>query len=168
MRILDSQLRKIIRSEIRKLREVSASSTATGGATKRKGTGASKSTAAAKTDYDTKGSDYDTKKSDLDAFAGSKYRKVAKGKGYTYSSTGGGRGSGWSINPDWLTKDTAKSSAKTARDAALTKWNTQKAKDASAERAPKRGESGYQAQRTGGAPGPAGEKGKGKKGKDDE
>ena len=61
------------------------------------------------------------KKADLDAFAGSKYRKSAgKGGGYTYSSTGGGRGSGWSINPDWLTKDTAKSSAETARDSAET------------------------------------------------
>ena len=129
MKITESKLRQMIRGVIR---EFTGSGTALGGAQKKgyqsadtKSKEADYNTKSA--DYDTKKADYDTKKSDLDAFAGSKYRKSAgKGGGYTYSSTGGPRGSGWSINPDWLTKDTAKSSAETARDTALTQKNSAK------------------------------------------
>jgi len=127
MKITESKLREMIRGVIR---EFTSSGTAVGA---KKGGYQSDKTKTSqdtydtkKAAYDTKKADYDTKKSDLDAFAGSKYRKVAKGKGYTYSSTGGGRGSGWSINPDWLTKDTAKSSAETARDTALRNKNSAK------------------------------------------
>ena len=128
MKITESKLRQMIRGVIR---EFTSSATATGA---KKGGYQSDITKKNQTSYDTKKADYDTKKAAydtkkaaVDAFAGSKYRKSAgKGGGYTYSSIGGGRGSGWSINPDWLTKDTAKSSAETARDTALTDKNSAK------------------------------------------
>ncbi len=128
MKIKESKLREMIRGVIR---EFTSSGTAVGA---KKGGFQSDKTKTSQDTYDTKKADhetkkaaYDTKKADLDAFAGSKYRKSAgKGGGYTYSSTGGGRGSGWSINPAWLTKDTAKSSAETARDTALTQKNSAK------------------------------------------
>ena len=128
MKITESKLREMIRGVIR---EFTSSGTAVGA---KKGGYQSKTGKSKQADYDTKSADYDTKKAaydtkkaDLDAFAGSKYRKSAgKGGGYTYSSTGGGRGSGWSINPDWLTKDTAKSSAETARDSAETQKDSAK------------------------------------------
>ena len=114
MKITESKLRQMIRGVIR---EFTSSATATGA---KKGGYQSDRTKKNQTSYDTKKADYDTKKADLDAFQWSKYRKPAKGGGYTYSPTGGGRGSGWSVNPDWLTKDTAKSSAERARDSAET------------------------------------------------
>ena len=127
MKITESKLRQMIRGVIR---EFTSSATATGA---KKGGFQSDKTKTSQDTYDTKKAAYDTKKAayntkkaDLDAFVGSKYRKPAKGGGYTYSSIGGGRGSGWSINPAWLTKDTAKSSAETARDTALTDKNSAK------------------------------------------
>ena len=135
MKITEAKLRKMIRGVIREF-----TTTATAAGAKKKGYQSS-DTKSKESDYDTKKSDYDTKKADydtkkaayntkkadLDAFAGSKYRKSAgKGGGYIYQSTAGPRGSGWSANPDWLTKDTAKSNAETARDSAETQKDSAK------------------------------------------
>ena len=128
MKITESKLRQMIRGVIR---EFTSSATAAGA---KKGGYQSDKTKTSQTQYDTKKAAYDTKKAaydtkkaDLDAFAGSKYRKSAgKGGGYTYSPTSGVRGSGWSTNPDWLTKNTAKSSAETARDSAETQKDSAK------------------------------------------
>ena len=175
MKITESKLRQMIRGVIR---EFTGTAGAAGAQKKGYQSADTKSKEAdyntKSADYDTKKADYDTKKSDLDAFAGSKYRKSAgKGGGYTYSPTSGGRGSGWSANTDWLTKDTAKSNAERARDTALTDKNSAKStldtnrasdleKTVSKQKPPTGGGAGFGKGKTAG-------KGKGKKGgKDDE
>ena len=136
MKIKKSRLFEIIREEIKEvrlrkrirgvIREFTSGATGTGGASQHKGR-ESAATKDAKRSLDTKKADYDTKKADLDAFANKKFRKsTGKGGGYTYSPTSGPRGSGWSTNPDWLTKDTATSGARTARDSAETQKDSAK------------------------------------------
>jgi hypothetical protein len=72
--------------------------------------------------YDTSQSDYTTKNSDLTAFNSRKYRKAGKAKGsYVYSAT---PARGYSLNPDWTTKNNAKTSALTDRNTKLAQKNT--------------------------------------------
>ena len=86
---------------------------------------------AAQSDYDTKSTDYTTKKAAVDALASKKYRKAKPGKGggYDYFSTSGGKGSGRSTNPDWLTKDFARKNAETAKTRSKSTLDTEKAAD---------------------------------------
>jgi len=139
MKITESKLRQMIRGVIR---EFTGTAAGIGGA---KPSGyKSADTKSKEANYDTKKSDYDTKKADyntkkaaLDAFDTSqRYRKAAKGGGYTYQSTGGGRGSGWEENPAYTTVSSqqavanrAKNDAETAKDSAKTTRDTAREAD---------------------------------------
>jgi len=135
MKITESKLREMIRGVIR---EFTSSGTAAGA---KKGGYQSKTRKSAQTDYDTKSADYTTKKADYDtkkaaadAFdTNKKYRQAARGGGYNYRATGG---RGWSANPDWTAKDSARGAAlrvrdtaATAKDSASRTLDTQKAAD---------------------------------------
>ena len=129
MKITEAKLRKMIRGVIR---EFTTSGTGTSDA-KHKGyqskgrKSAQKTYDTAAADYDTKNTDYKSKQSALAAFdLSKKFRKAKSGKGggYDYFSTPGPKGSGRQTNPDWLTKDTAKTMAGRNRDAAATVKNT--------------------------------------------
>ena len=80
--------------------------------------------------YNTAKTDYNTKNADLTAFNSRKYRKAQKGGGYLYSST---LQKGYSLNPDWTTKNTEKSNALRDRNTALSQKRTADTEKDSAE-----------------------------------
>ena len=139
MKITESKLRQMIRGVIR---EFTSGATAAGA--KKKGF-QSKTRKSAQSDYDTKSADYDTKSHDFTTKSTAydtavaavddtkRYRKAAKGGGYTYTHR---PTSGYTTNPDWTaqntdvtTKGAAKISASTAKDSASTTLDTEKASD---------------------------------------
>ena len=129
MKITESKLRKMIRSELKKLRESSTGSTGLGAAKKKGYQSASGKSAqtdfdAKKATYDARQATYDTAAADLAAFdMNTKFRKARTGRGqtgYDYFATPGSKGSGRSTNPDWMNKDTAKTAAGRNRDSAAT------------------------------------------------
>ena len=165
MKITESKLRKMIRGVIREF-----TTTATAAGAEKRGYQSS-DTRSKESDYDTKKSDYETKKSDYstkladrESTDSQRYRQAVKGGGYNYSST---RAAGFSLNPDWVTKDAAAStalrtrdSAETTKNTAKTTWDSAKAADLAktvpTQKPPTGGRGGYGTGKTAG-------KGKGKK-----
>jgi hypothetical protein len=172
MKITESQLRNIIRSEIKKLREASTSATGTGAA--KKSGYQSKGRKDAQSDYDTKSTDYDTKKKAHQTKSQEaiplQYRSApGKGGSYTYSAT---KLRGGDVNPAYTKYQSDLSSLKLQKDTAnrarissLTTLDTEKAADLKktvpTQKPPRGGGAGFGKGKTAGKAG----KGKGKKGK---
>ena len=172
MRISESQLRKIIRSEIRRLGEVSTGATSMSKAKRRKGT-SSRATTDAKSTYDKASTATDKAQTSFAALKGKNYRKAGRVRGtWDYSATGG---RGWTANPDYSTAETQYNNQKAKSDSALTKYRSAQSQDDADSTPPTQGSSDYSPPPSGGggaggAPGAGGGKGKGKRGKakDDE
>ena len=159
MKITESQLRKIIRSEIRKLGEASRGASALSGASKSYG-GDSPAAKAAQSDYDIKWAAADQAAKNVEH--DKKYRRQnpapppVKGQPIpapTYSYRSDSPSRSWTLNPNWTTQDDRATAAQAARDSAESSLATTRAADRAAEKPPKKGQSGYQPAPATGAPG---------------